>query len=121
METELKLLTEIFRFSNLDVYDKGDDSSWFWSPADSFRHQDDALYIAVRSHFTQAHWDKWTFNEGAGALKNSDVRKDINSGNFDSVPGDLMHFTKGGPGLAARRTNEGIMFSTGQYNNCYAK
>jgi Zn-dependent M16 (insulinase) family peptidase len=85
METALKLLTEIFRFSNLDVsnadrlrdlvdgrlaeedvYNKGDDSSWFWNPADSFRHQDDALYIAVRSHFTQAHWDnrlKWLLHE----------------------------------------------------------
>ncbi len=84
-ERALTLISEMLQFSNLEVsnldrlrdlvnerlaeedrYGKGDDSSWFWNPSDAFRHQDDALYVALNSHFTQAHWDsrlKWLIHQ----------------------------------------------------------
>jgi Zn-dependent M16 (insulinase) family peptidase len=80
-EHALTLISETVRFSNIDLsnldrlqdlvderlaeedrYGKGEDSSWFWGPAQAFRHQDDALYLALNSHYTQSHWDsrlKW--------------------------------------------------------------
>lgn len=54
------------RLAEDDRYGKGDDSSWFWSVSDAFRHQDDPLYFALNSRFTQAHWDirlKWRLHK----------------------------------------------------------
>jgi Zn-dependent M16 (insulinase) family peptidase len=51
-----------------DNYDKGGDPAWYWHVADAFRHQDDPLYLALNSHFMQAHWDnrlKWVLHEHA--------------------------------------------------------
>lgn len=85
LQRALTLISEMLQFSNLEMsnlerlrdllnerlaeedrYGKGDDSSWFWNPSDAFRHQDDAIYVAVNSHFTRAHSDsrlKWLIHQ----------------------------------------------------------
>jgi hypothetical protein len=45
------------RLSTDDSYTKQDQFSWIWNPALAFRHQDDLLYVALESEFTQAYWD----------------------------------------------------------------
>lgn len=52
----------------------------------------------------------FTFNLGAGNLRQSTLRKRVNAGDWESVPGELMRWTKGGgrvlPGLVKRRAAE---------------
>jgi hypothetical protein len=52
-----------------------------------------------------------------GALKSSTLLKKVNAGDFDSVPGELMKWTKGGgktlPGLVRRRQAESIWWNAG--------
>jgi Zn-dependent M16 (insulinase) family peptidase len=53
-----------------DNYDKGGDPAWYWHVADAFRHQDEPLYLALNSHFMQAHWVnrlKWVLHEHASS------------------------------------------------------
>jgi Zn-dependent M16 (insulinase) family peptidase len=54
------------RISADDSYTKQDEGQWITDPATALRYQDDALFVALNSHFTRAHWDerlKWIFHE----------------------------------------------------------
>jgi hypothetical protein len=45
-----------------DGFDKGEDDFWFMNPSQAFRYQNDPLYLALSSAFTDDHWDdrlKW--------------------------------------------------------------
>ena len=57
----------------------------------------------------------FTFNLGAGALQSSTLLKQINAGNFDDVPTQLLRWVRGGgvvlPGLVTRRTAEGKLWN----------
>jgi Zn-dependent M16 (insulinase) family peptidase len=49
-----------------DAFNKRNDSTWFMNPSYAFRYQDDALYLALFSFFTRAHWDsrlKWLLHQ----------------------------------------------------------
>jgi len=56
----------------------------------------------------------FTFNVGSGSLKNSTLRKKLNAGDYDSVPGELSRWVKAGgktlQGLVRRREAEGRLF-----------
>jgi RHS repeat-associated protein len=62
------------------------------------------------------------FNMGLSRLQTHDVWGDVQSGNYDAVPGDITSLGAGGPGIPARRANEAQMFQSGVYNpgGCYA-
>jgi len=87
LQSGLNLIGEMLQFSRFDIsavdrlrdlvnerlaeddqYSKGEDSSWYWDLSDAFRHQNDSLYFALNSRFTQAHWDsrlKWLLHQPA--------------------------------------------------------
>ena len=44
------------RLADDDAF-RANDSGWLWKLSNAFRYQDDPLYTALNSHFTQAHWD----------------------------------------------------------------
>ena len=49
-----------------EIYNKRAESAWFMNPSYAFRYQDDALYLALFSVFTRAHWDgrlKWLLHK----------------------------------------------------------
>jgi len=49
-----------------EAFNKRNDSTWFMNPSYAFRYQDDALYLALFSFFTRAHWDgrlKWLLHK----------------------------------------------------------
>lgn len=52
----------------------------------------------------------WAFNVGAGAVQRSTLRRRLNAGAYEDVPGQLMRWTKAGgrelPGLVRRRRAE---------------
>lgn len=56
----------------------------------------------------------FVFNVGSGAFARSTLREKLNSGDYDSVPGELARWTKAGgkvlAGLVQRRRLEGRMF-----------
>ena len=56
----------------------------------------------------------FTYNVGIGALKNSTLRKKLNTGDYKSVPEQMIKWTKGGgkilPGLVQRRNLEIELF-----------
>ena len=55
----------------------------------------------------------FTFNLGAGQLKASTLRKRVNAGDWDAVPGELRKWTRGGGrvlrGLVIRREAEAAL------------
>jgi lysozyme len=55
----------------------------------------------------------FSYNLGTGALRSSTLRKRINAGRWDDVPGELMKWVRGGgrvlPGLVARRKAESAL------------
>lgn len=55
----------------------------------------------------------FTFNLGSGALKASTLRKRVNAGDWDAVPGELRKWVKGGGkvlrGLVIRREAEAAL------------
>ena len=55
----------------------------------------------------------WTYNLGPGNLSASTLRRRINAGRWDEVPGELRRWTRGGgrvlPGLVRRREAEGAL------------
>lgn len=55
----------------------------------------------------------FAYNLGAGALKASTLRKRVNAGDWDAVPGELRKWVKGGGrvlrGLVARREAEALL------------
>ena len=55
----------------------------------------------------------FTFNLGAGALKGSTLRKRVNDGDWDAVPGELRKWNRGGGrvlrGLVLRREAEAVL------------
>ena len=63
------------------------------------------------------------FNIGAGAFRGSTMVRKLRSGDYDSVPAELMrwvYYTAGGQkrvsdGLVARRRREGHLWATGDY------
>lgn len=75
LQTALTLISEMLKFSNVDVSTvdrlrdlvnerladddgfRANDSGWLSKLSNAFRYQDDPLYVALNSHFTQAHWD----------------------------------------------------------------
>ena len=56
----------------------------------------------------------FTFNLGAGSLKDSTLRRKLNAGNHDAVPSELARWVKADgktlPGLVLRRAAEGELF-----------
>jgi Zn-dependent M16 (insulinase) family peptidase len=49
-----------------DVFKNGENDYWFINPSFGFWYQDDALYLALSSFFTRAHWDgrlKWLLHK----------------------------------------------------------
>lgn len=49
-----------------EAFNKRNDSTWFMNPSYAFRYQDDALYLALFSFYTRAHWDsrlKWLLHK----------------------------------------------------------
>ena len=69
-----------------------------------------AVLGMVKVELTQNQFDvlvDFAYNAGVGALKSSTMLKKINSGSLDTVPDELMKWTKGGgkvlPGLVRRR------------------
>ena len=70
---------------------------------------------------TQNQFDalvSFSFNVGAGALKNSTLRKLLNQGKYKEVPAQLGRWNKAKgkvlAGLTRRRKAEGVLWSTGQ-------
>ena len=75
LQPALTLIGEMLQFSDVDISTadrlkdlvnaqwaddvsfRASDSGWLWKLSNAFRHQDDPLFIALNSHFTQAHWD----------------------------------------------------------------
>lgn len=59
----------------------------------------------------------FAFNVGTGALRASTLRKVINEGRWDDVPGQFAKWRMGGgrilPGLVRRRASEAAMFMHG--------
>ena len=59
----------------------------------------------------------FTFNLGAGALQRSTLRRKVNRGEHESVPGELMKWVwaagKRLPGLVRRRKAEALAYSSG--------
>jgi lysozyme len=57
----------------------------------------------------------WTFNVGAGAARRSTLRRKLNAGDYDAVPGELAKWRKGGGkvlnGLVRRRAAEAELWS----------
>ena len=55
----------------------------------------------------------FAYNLGAGALRASTLRRRVNAGAWDQVPGELRRWTRGGgcvlPGLVARREAECLL------------
>jgi lysozyme len=55
----------------------------------------------------------FAYNLGTGALRSSTLRKRINAGRWDDVPGELEKWVRGGgrvlPGLVARRKAESAL------------
>ena len=56
----------------------------------------------------------FTFNVGVGALERSTLRKKLNAGEYDAVPGELMQWIRSNGkilnGLIARRQGEGELW-----------
>ena len=84
---------------------------------------ENSLNKAVKVPLNQNQFDalmSWAYNFGAGRLVEQDVKwlRELNSGNYDAVPGDLLSWnkeTKNGvkvisAGLTKRRKDEGDLF-----------
>ena len=72
-----------------------------------------AVYNAVKQPLTQHQFDvlvDFAYNAGIGNLLSSTLLKKVNAASFNSVPAELMKWTKGGgkvlPGLVKRRQAE---------------
>src|SRR5262249_44055635 len=53
-----------------DFFTKRAEESWISDPVMAFRYQDDELFLALNSHFTQAHWHsrmKWLLHKPVSA------------------------------------------------------
>ncbi len=57
--TNLNRLRDVVteRLAADDSYTKQDEFAWVFMPAQAFRYQGDALYLALDSQFTKAYWD----------------------------------------------------------------
>lgn len=78
---------------------------------------ENAVDRLVKVPLTQNQFDalvSFTFNVGEGALAKSTLLKKLNAGDYDTVPSELMKWTKGGgkelPGLVRRRRAEAAMW-----------
>jgi lysozyme len=74
---------------------------------------EDAVNRLVKVPLTQSQYDalvSFAFNVGVAAFKASTLLKKLNTGDYESIPGQLMRWTKAGgkelSGLVARRQNE---------------
>jgi lysozyme len=81
-------------------------------------------YIKVELNDNQfAALCSFTFNLGAGSLKASTLKRLLNRGDYNSVPGQLKRWVFAGKtklkGLVRRRRDEGVLFqSEAQRNQC---
>jgi len=74
-------------------------------------------YISVALNDNQfAALVSFTFNLGAGSLKQSTLRRKLNTGDYDAVPSELARWVRAGGqtlnGLVKRRRAEGELFTT---------
>jgi GH24 family phage-related lysozyme (muramidase) len=77
-----------------------------------------AVEHLVTVPLTQGQYDalvSFTYNEGAGRLQSSTLLKDLNVGDYVTVPNQLMAWVFGGgvklPGLETRREAEVALFT----------
>jgi lysozyme len=60
----------------------------------------------------------FVYNVGVGSFKGSTLLKELNKGNYDAVPAQMLRWNKGGgkvlAGLTRRRTCEAHLFATGE-------
>lgn len=90
LQTALTLISEMLKFSIVDISSvdrlrdlvnerladddafRANDSGWLWKLSNAFRYQDDPLYTALNSHFTQAHWDarlQWLIHQPISSVE----------------------------------------------------
>jgi Zn-dependent M16 (insulinase) family peptidase len=102
------------RRSEDDVYNNGENDYWFMNPSYAFRYQDDPLYLALSSFFTQAHWDgrlKWLLHTSVGpeeiaslgmfatkilsassGLSGKELSQKLNRSNAKGLEGELLEY-----------------------------
>jgi len=84
---------------------------------------ENAVEDAVKVALAQPQFDalvSWAFNVGPGAMRDSTLVKLLNAGRFDTVPGQLLRWTKATvhgvkvelPGLVTRRKAEAALWLT---------
>lgn len=87
-------------------------------------HAEACIERYVRVELTAHQFDalaSWTFNLGGRALRVSTLRKRLNQGEHDAVPGEMRRWNraKGSvvEGLVKRREAEAWLWSTGDYSS----
>lgn len=79
---------------------------------------DRAVRVALNG-VQKAGLTSFTYNCGQGGFASSTLLTELNRGHYNTVPGQLMRWTKGGkrtlPGLVTRRRAEGALFSRGRW------
>ena len=72
-----------------------------------------ALCRGINTQRRSAALVDFAYNLGSGALRGSTLRKRVNAGQWDDVPGELLKWVRGGgrilPGLVARRKAEALL------------
>lgn len=90
------------------------------------RDAEAAIARMVKVTLSQEQFDalvSWTFNLGSGALQNSGLLRELNKGNYDAVPTEMLRWCKRkdpktgllvvDAGLLARRKAEGAIWQSG--------
>lgn len=80
---------------------------------------DAVVHYEVHVRLNQNQYDalvSFVFNVGAGAFRSSTLLRELNAGNYDKVPSELLRWTKDNngnvlPGLVTRRKDEGSLFT----------
>lgn len=78
---------------------------------DEVKKCEDALKRQVKVPLTQNQFDalvSWSFNCGVGVFQTSTLVKELNRGNYDKVPSELLRWCKIKVGGAVK-TNQGLM------------
>lgn len=87
-----------------------------WMLRKHFMPQVIALCPGIKTPEQLAAITDFAFNLGVGRLKASTLRKRINAGDWDAVPGELRKWTRGGGrvlrGLVARREAEILLIES---------
>ncbi len=82
-----------------------------------------AVNANVTVPLTQEQYDAlvdFTYNLGPERLQNSTLLRELNAGNYDQVAPQMEQWRRGGPGIPARRANEGRLFNGDGYADaCY--